>query len=87
MKSLVIFPGECAEYFIHNCEEILKVNPNMYFNGSWSFGDIKEDEERCCLFEALTTEVTPVKLSTVVEAIKECAVGYKRNWKVYLYKD
>lgn len=86
-KDLVIFTGIQAEYFIKDCERILKARPEMHVNGSWSFGEVVPSEERCGLYDFLSRDVTPVKLCDVVEEVKKCIdEPYKKCWKVYLYK-
>lgn len=90
VKELVIFPGIPAEYLIEDFERILEACPEMHVSGSWSFGEVVPNgKERCGIYDFITRDVTPVKLSTVVEEVKDC-IGdetYKRNWKVYLYKE
>lgn len=86
-KDLVIFPGIPVEYFIEDCERILKACPEMHVNGSWSFGEVVPNEERCGLYDFLTHDITPVRLCDVIEEVKKCIdEHYKNMWKVYLYK-
>lgn len=90
VKELVIFPGIPAGYLIEDFKRILEACPEMHVSGSWSFGEVVPNgKERCGIYGFITRDVTPVKLSAVVEAVKDCIGNdkYKRNWKVYLYKE
>ena len=89
VKDLVIFTGIPAQNFIEDCERILKACPEMNVKGSWSFGEVVPNgHERCGLYGFITRDLTPVRLSTVVEAVKDCINRpYKKNWKVYLYEE
>ena len=90
VKELVIFPGIPAKYLIEDFKRILEACPEMHVSGSWSFGEVVPNgKERCGIYDFITRDVTPVKLSTVLKALNDCTSNaqYKMNWKVYLYKE